>query len=178
MSNQLMKIGGIGSIIILVGFILTLILGFMMAGDIINAGASVAAMLAVIQNWYMFLLVASIILAAGLVMTGVGMFGVNKKYAYPLAMVAGIITIIGAIISFIPVVSLVSGPIIGVGILLMGIPFIALKDKMGLGTLGMATGVLCIITGALVASVLGGFFGWIVGIPTCILLAVSFFKAK
>lgn len=183
------KSGAAGCIILIPGLVLTLI------GTILG-WANLALVLAP-PLWYSILLVvASVILYIGVLLISIGAMKFGKYYNNTFPKVTGIIGVIATIIGIVAgalalvslsaavlagaalILSVVALILIGVFLILFGIVFIILKLKIGYSGLSLATGILAIICGATFCSWLLSFVGVIILIPTAILAAYLFLKAK
>ncbi len=189
-----LKLGGVGCILILLGTLVGIGAGAVMAGAIFNAGAAVggvvnpAAIAAALQSVLVLILAAGAISLVGSILAALGAFGLKERFQSPLYQIGGILVLVGALGSVAASAAMMSaisgGDVLGglglaqsvgmvgllsyVGWILVGVGLITTRQAVG-GALGAGQESFVLITGILVIIPLIQIVGFI-------LLAITFFK--
>ena len=190
------KSGVAGCVLILPATFITFILAILALAN--------PALITAAPPWYSItLIVGRILLVIGVWLVAGGTRALGRYYKNTLStatgivgLVAAIIGIIGAILGLVgtslvmaglrivalldaaAIINIIAFIMIGVFLLLLGVAFIILRDKIGQSGLSLGTGIMSIIAGAMTCSIILSFIGIAVLIPTAICAAYLFLKAK
>jgi hypothetical protein len=190
MASSMMKIGGVGSIILTVGLIIGIIFQFI----------TLSVHYWEIPGWLIPLSIAiAVIAAVGLVLISIGAFGLWRQYEGSFSLVVGIMGIVTMAIAFAMsaitwvnfsqyirgsgislIAAIIDFVFVGVFFILFGVAFILLRGKTGHSGLSLTVGILGIIAGAFYCSILLALIpvAQILLIPTMICTAYIFFAGK
>lgn len=164
----------------------------LMAAAIINLVLTIAAFVdrgVIAQFWYSIVSsIGSVALGMSALLLALGAFGLWKLYQNPFPLVIGIIGILVTVFCYLTVpflffnigialiISIVALILAGVFFILFGVAFMLLRDKTGYSGLSLTTGILSIITGAILCSVIIAVVGLAMLVPTAICIAYIFLK--
>jgi hypothetical protein len=188
MANALMKVGGFGCVLWLVGLLLLVIGAVVAATGVWSAVTGGGG--GVVQAGLGILIAGAIAFMVSSFMIGLGCIGLWQAYRNPLPIIAGIFWFVYGCISIVVAVvntgltwlGLVNTVMIVLACLLFAISLMLLRDRTGHGGLALATGIMFLLTAifyglGMVVGLLGAIAA-LLTIPDMILGAMVFFSAQ
>lgn len=187
-TSAYIKSGGAGGIVLVPAAIINLVLTIAV---FVNVPLAIQLQLGAAPFWYSLAMsIGSVILGMSALLLALGAFGLWKLYKNPFPLAVGIIGILVTVFTYLlvpflffnigiaTILSIVSLILGGVFFILLGVAFILFRDVTGSSGLSMATGILSIIAGALLCSVIIAVVGLAMLVPTALCTAVIFLKLK